>query len=271
MKEKIIELRKNGKTYNEIKLILGCSKSTISYHCSKISENESIIKENMLVRRLKENNNFLLQDIDIEKIIELRKENKTLKEIKEITNNCYDAIKLICYEFKSSKYGKYLTKSQDAIDNINDTYNEIKTIKGVSDKLGIAKITIKKYLNEENLEDLNNRKNKIRYKTNSNYVVDWRKRKKIELLEYKGGKCEICGYNKCIRSLEFHHRDPKEKDFTISGKSWSFERLKSEVDKCMLVCSNCHNEIHYELEKNNNNGRYPSGFRDQSDTLDTKV
>lgn len=62
--------------------------------------------------------------------------------------------------------------------------------------------------------------------------------------------CEICGYNKCIEALDFHHRDPSKKDFTISstrkgGKGvGSWPELKKELDKCILVCSNCHREIH---------------------------
>jgi ribosomal protein L30E len=92
--------------------------------------------------------------------------------------------------------------------------------------------------------DINKRKKKL-----VKYVVDFRKRTKIKLVEYKGGKCEKCEYKKCIEALEFHHLNPNEKDFTISGKSWSFDRLKEEVDKCILVCSNCHKEIHYELKK----------------------
>ena len=83
----------------------------------------------------------------------------------------------------------------------------------------------------------------------SDAVVNWRKRTKIKLIQYKGGECEICDYKKSIWALEFHHKDPNEKDFGISGKSWSFERLKKEVDKCILVCSNCHQEIHEELSK----------------------
>jgi hypothetical protein len=47
--------------------------------------------------------------------------------------------------------------------------------------------------------------------------------------------------------LQFHHLDPTKKDFTIGGKSWSYERLKQEVDKCILVCANCHIEIHEEI------------------------
>jgi hypothetical protein len=83
----------------------------------------------------------------------------------------------------------------------------------------------------------------------SNYkrLYDSRKRLKLKLIEYKGGKCEICGYDKCIIALEFHHLDPNKKDFNIGGScAMSFEKCKKEVDKCILVCSNCHREIHYE-------------------------
>ena len=85
-------------------------------------------------------------------------------------------------------------------------------------------------------------------------VTEQRKRNKKKLVEYKGGKCEICGYDKCIDSLEFHHLNPEEKSFGISnGNIKSFKRLKEEADKCILVCSNCHNEIHYreKMEKLN--------------------
>ncbi len=80
-----------------------------------------------------------------------------------------------------------------------------------------------------------------------------RRRDKIKLmaLEYKGGKCEICGYSKCVQALEFHHLDPNEKEFGIGqdGETRSWERTKRELDKCILVCSNCHREIHSEEGK----------------------
>ena len=65
-------------------------------------------------------------------------------------------------------------------------------------------------------------------------------------VEYKGGKCEICGYDKYQGALEFHHLNPEEKDFGISAKGYtrSFEKIKEEIEKCILVCSNCHKEIH---------------------------
>lgn len=65
-------------------------------------------------------------------------------------------------------------------------------------------------------------------------------------IEYKGGKCYKCGYNKCIEALEFHHLNPNEKDFIISDRNlildWNI--IKKELDKCELVCANCHREIH---------------------------
>jgi len=71
---------------------------------------------------------------------------------------------------------------------------------------------------------------------------------KKALVMYKGGKCERCGYNKCDRALEFHHLDPTQKDFGLSKcLTKSMKTLKQEADKCILVCSNCHAEIHQEL------------------------
>ena len=70
-------------------------------------------------------------------------------------------------------------------------------------------------------------------------------RNKVLAVEYKGGKCEKCGYNTNIKALDFHHLDPSQKDFTISTqKNTSLDRLKPELDKCILLCANCHREQH---------------------------
>lgn len=80
----------------------------------------------------------------------------------------------------------------------------------------------------------------------SDAVIRRRKNVKIKAVEYKGGSCEICGYNKCNEALQFHHLDPTQKDFGISagGFTRSWEKVKSELDKCIMVCANCHSEIH---------------------------
>lgn len=79
-------------------------------------------------------------------------------------------------------------------------------------------------------------------------VAVQKKRQNIKLraIEYKGGKCICCGYNKSVRSLTFHHVDPNEKEFGIGGRGQtrSWEKIKKELDKCVLVCANCHGEIH---------------------------
>lgn len=69
---------------------------------------------------------------------------------------------------------------------------------------------------------------------------------KKEAVEYKGGKCTACGYNKYLGALEFHHINPKEKEFEISKlKTRSFNDItKKELDRCELLCSNCHKEKH---------------------------
>lgn len=69
---------------------------------------------------------------------------------------------------------------------------------------------------------------------------------KVKAVAYKGGKCVSCGYNACLASLDFHHKNPAEKDPRWKTmRSWTFERVKQELDKCILVCRNCHGEIHY--------------------------
>jgi hypothetical protein len=78
---------------------------------------------------------------------------------------------------------------------------------------------------------------------------------KEKCIEYKGGCCEICHYNKCISSLDFHHLDPTKKEFSISTKKCNAfgEEIKKELDKCILLCSNCHREEHYREKQG-----YPS-------------
>lgn len=68
-----------------------------------------------------------------------------------------------------------------------------------------------------------------------------------KLIDLKGNKCSICQttFDSCV--YDFHHIDPSTKDFTISehmDKSW--DTLQNEVNKCILVCSNCHRMLHKE-------------------------
>jgi hypothetical protein len=68
---------------------------------------------------------------------------------------------------------------------------------------------------------------------------------KEKCVEYKGGSCKNCGYKRCFSALEFHHVNPEHKDFTISHmRKYSFDEITMyELDKCVLLCSNCHREV----------------------------
>lgn len=180
MKDEILRLRKLGKTYNEIKLLTGASKSTINYHCTK---------------------NNLGDRIDGKSL-----KNKEISEIKEYYKN--------------------------------------HTLKETAEKFNVGFGSIKKVVDNKNNKISDEDKKVYNY----NHVKSFRKKNKEKGIEYKGGKCEICGYNKCNSALEFHHIDPTNKSFTPSkNMNLAWEKLKLELDKCILVCANCHREIHEKL------------------------
>lgn len=83
-------------------------------------------------------------------------------------------------------------------------------------------------------------------------IVRFRQREyKQSCVEYGGGSCQICGYKKCLSALTFHHLDPTEKEFNISRKhncsATLSEPIKNELDKCILLCFNCHQEEHEKI------------------------
>jgi hypothetical protein len=106
--------------------------------------------------------------------------------------------------------------------------------------------------------DIDREKAKIRYKNNKKrhgQLVVRRRRGNKELwynflLDIGMGKCSICGYNKCQEAIEFHHTDPTKKEMNISQLTYkaftadNIYELLGEVDKCVVLCANCHREIH---------------------------
>ena len=76
-------------------------------------------------------------------------------------------------------------------------------------------------------------------------VTDFRKRRKENLIRVLGSCCCLCGYDKCIGALEFHHIEPENKKYQLSnGNCHKIEDDLEEAKKCLLVCANCHREIH---------------------------
>ena len=182
MKEKIIRLRKEGKSYRDIENELGCSRATISYHCKRNDLNDRV-------------DNAKSVSGDKEFIIKLQ--------------NFYQ-------------------------DN---------TIDETAKEFGVSKSTVKRYVKNKRIETTKEEKRKKNY----NRVKSFRQKTKEKAIEYKGGKCEKCGYNKCSWAFEFHHLDSEEKDFGISSyATLAWDKIKKELDKCVMVCANCHRELHYE-------------------------
>lgn len=98
----------------------------------------------------------------------------------------------------------------------------------------------------------------------SKYIKEWRNNTKQRIVTVMGGKCQCCGYNKCNAALECHHLNPTEKDFSfgkITANPRAWNKILSELEKCILVCANCHREIH------NNSREVPENFAKPNSSL----
>lgn len=156
--------------------------------------------------------------------------------LNELLNNNmsqYDIAKKLSCSQTNVRYWlkKFNLKTKKADDKICPCCSKLKTLEEFYDRRGKkgGSVYCKKCSNEESRE---------------------RARKfKIKCVEYKGGKCEKCGYKKYFGALQFHHLDPSKKDFGLAAvKKHSFDdKIKLELDKCILVCANCHFEIHGSL------------------------
>lgn len=136
--------------------------------------------------------------------------------------------------------------SEGLVNQIKEYYNEGYSCQKTAEKFGIGKTTVRSYVDVRPRNIITDSERKA----NSVRNVSKRRRKLKQMaVEYKGGSCVECGYKKCLGALEFHHLNPNEKDFAISGGGYSlsWEKIKIELDKCVLVCGNCHSEIHEKL------------------------
>lgn len=158
------------------------------------------------------------------------------------------------------------------------------TQREIASKLSVSQSTIKYWLKKYNLKTLNKQKPRItskhkcsrcgetdptkfygkkRYtcaKCHNKETIERGRKLKRKAVDYLGSKCERCGYDKCIEALEFHHKDSNTKDSNFASKrGWSWQRLKKELNSCMLVCANCHREIHaWEQEVAGSNPAIPT-------------
>lgn len=77
-------------------------------------------------------------------------------------------------------------------------------------------------------------------------VTNRRKKVKALLVQEAGNSCKLCGYDKCVAALEFHHVSDETKDFGLSQSGFTFgiDRMRKEMNKCVLLCCRCHREVH---------------------------
>lgn len=113
-----------------------------------------------------------------------------------------------------------------------------KTYEEIRKELKCSKSLISYYLNPQGKS-----KNLLRQQKN-------RLHKRKNLKDLAGGKCSKCSYNKCYAALQFHHKKPSEKKFDITDAVWNRikvteKELQEEIKKCVLLCANCHAELHY--------------------------
>lgn len=85
----------------------------------------------------------------------------------------------------------------------------------------------------------------------SSAVLRAKRKQKKRALEFLGGHCIRCGYNKCPDALEFHHTEPEHKDLAIGSTNRAWDVIERELKKCILLCANCHREEHYRMRKEN--------------------
>jgi DNA-directed RNA polymerase subunit RPC12/RpoP len=76
------------------------------------------------------------------------------------------------------------------------------------------------------------------------HLVDARRKKKKHLVKYKGGACQICGYDRCLDALDFHHCLGEKEQGLSRAVRGKLQAAKAEADKCVLLCNRCHKEVH---------------------------
>jgi len=135
------------------------------------------------------------------------------------------------------------------IDIVGNLKKTRKSVRHKAARLGLSRPNIphNKPKNSEHRNIADKRyyeRNKERiYKRKRNRLRD----RKLELINLLGGKCKHCGYKKCAWAFDFHHIDgKKENNIARIIHDSSKNKALKEAEKCILLCANCHRELHYK-------------------------
>lgn len=103
--------------------------------------------------------------------------------------------------------------------------------------------------NTTNREDFPKKGGKVCKKCKNVLAIQQQKITKATMVDFLGGCCSKCGYSRCSAALEIHHINPETKDDNFRNiRSWSWERIQKELKNCVLLCANCHRELHNTQE-----------------------
>lgn len=169
-----------------------------------------------------------------QQVAEMSRNGMSYNQIKQETGLGKGTISSICQQINGKK--EYLELTPEKITELQALYDEVGNIKTVAKMYKISYERLSKVIQLKEPTP----------KTGYQCIKDRRHKVKEYLISYKGGKCQICGYSRCRDAMDFHHIDSSTKTFSISNSNIykNMEKMKQEVDKCMLVCANCHREIH---------------------------
>lgn len=175
-------------------------------------------------------------------ILVLRNQGLSYKEICNKINCSISTVSYYCRgdEFIPENKRKIPNEVQIEIEKFCKNHTNSEATK----KFGFSLSTIKRYSNRDKKKKKT--KNEIVISNRKN-VQNRRKKLKLMSIEYLGGECKICKYNTCPGAMEFHHKNPLEKDFNICRGTIAWDKIKKELDKCVLLCCRCHREVHAGL------------------------
>lgn len=146
---------------------------------------------------------------------------------------------------------EYLKENYPTNTPLNEITKKVgKTMKAIRHKaarLGLSRLKVP--VNKPKDKDYRKKADKRYYEKNKNAINNRKKERikkyKVEIVRMLGGKCQKCGYNKCDAAFDFHHKKGiKEGDMSRLFKEASKKKLLKEAKKCILLCANCHRELH---------------------------
>lgn len=210
--QQIKNMLNEGESITHIAKVLQCNKSTVAYYSQKYGFHHSAA----VGKRIED------AKLTREKAIKQSKKAHKKKTIKRL-NNSKERVAI----------AKKIDRRQDRKDVIRQAVKIGLTSQEIVDMFGYPMSAVRYY-----------REDRAKFKRTTIHRI----KIKLKAIDYSGGECIICGYKKCRANLTFHHLDRKEKEIGIgSGRSYGWEVTKREVDKTILICHNCHGEIHCDL------------------------